>query len=1098
LRQLALALLAVIGLLGLGGSESALGADVPYEYDPALSLTGGCGISKVDPIADPGCPDKHPPNPFANPRAIAVAPSGYVYVVSYGALEGSDGRIDVFSPDGVFIAEIEDSFGPKSVAVDSKGNVYVVDQTPGTNAEISRYSPTVYKPEEGEIEYGNPRVSIATTASSFNGGVAVDASNDHVFAAQSFSIVEYGSAAENNALLDTVSSEKIAEATFVAVDSQRRRLYASSCPTGDVTKCWILVLNADDPREVLAEVEGPNPPSERFVSAKGWMSIAVDEETGEFFVGDLELSKKVFQIDADYELISTLELDPALFEGGEPLQIAVSNAPGAANHHYLFVPSLKNRALAYNPPNEQPPVVRLASVAALGETEAELQAKINPSGGTASYSFQLTTQEAYEEAGSSFSGVPVVQGGAISPSSLDAEVSTVASGLTPGVGYRFRVFAQNAAGSDEEEATFTTYADAPLGDDCVNAHSRTGYSALLPDCRAYELVTPSDTNGLAPHGIEGNGDAMPDAMVAPTGDAISFFTSGGVLPGTEGAGGLNGDRYRVARTPLGWVTESASPSGSQSTLPSPESTSPDQGFAFWLAGGEGSALIDGVASYVRYPDGRLELVGRGREGTDSWAEGKLITAGASHIVFQTQNLLHVPIQLEPDAPPTGTTAVYDRTSDEVTHVVSLLPGDVTPASDKDATFVGASPDGEGIAFTIGTTLYLRVENSETFEIGDGLTFLGVSEGGGRIFYARAGDIYAFDTEANAETPFTQVGNAIPVNVAESGRRAYFVSTSSIAGSGENPNGDIAKKGKQNLYLSEEGEIRFVATVTARDVEGEDGSTGKVDGLGLWALAIREGNPTRDPSRANRDGSVLLFQSRANLDEYDPGGSPQVYRYDTDSNRLHCLSCVPTGLAAAGGATLQVLRTDEDVSPPLGHSTAVSNLAAGGDRAFFQSAEALVSYDNNRAEDVYQWEEEGMGSCTRAGGCVYLITSGRSARPSYLYGVSASGRDVFFTTTDVLTDSDAGDMVSIYDARGGGGFGTPVVASCEGDGCRPDITQAPSLTMPNSGARRSAANAARRRCGKGMRRVRRHGKVRCLKKRRKSHRAEAGARKGVGK
>ena len=1089
-------------LFGLLGATQALAAEEsPYEFDPELSLTGGCTTSKADEVPDPGCPEKKPPKPFVKPTAIAIDPFGNEYVTNYGKEEGKDGRIDVFSPEGVFITEIKDEFGPKSVAVDSKGNVYVFDQAPGNPAEFARFTPTVYKPAEGKIEYGNPRKVIATDPSPANGGVAVDASDDHVFFDGSSYIREYSSAEAGNELLATITNERLKSSIFVAVDAQRRRLYASSCPNGDIAECWILVFNADEPYELLEEVEGPNS-EEIFASHKGWISIAVDEEAGDFFVGDLELSNNVYQFNEDYELVSTLELPSSLFEGGEAMQVAVSNAPdGTRNHRYLFVPSLKNRALAFSPPKERPPLVEGATAAGISENEAELRATIKPRGGVTSYVIEYLSQQGYEEAGNSFAGAQVVGEGTIQPAEQEAEVKAAISGLEPETAYRFRVFAENEAGEDEEEATFTTYSDAATSNACPNQEVRLAYSALLPDCRAYELVTPADTNGRPPRGVGFAGDRFNTVEASPAGEAVSFDTEGGVIPGTEGTGSFNGTLYRTTRTTSGWTTESAGPTGAETTSANEGSTSPDQGYSFWTATREGSAVVEGEDThYVRYPDGHSALVGRGSLGTDPRAVGKVITENGTHIVFQTRGINgKKPTQLEPDAPPTGTTAVYDRTADEVTHVVSLLPGNETPEVGENALYVGASHDGEGIAFKIGSKLYLRVANATTYKIGDGVKFAGISDGGSRIFYVEGGNLFALDTESEEATPFTNTGNAIPVNVSSDGTRAYFVSTTAIEGSGENPNGASAEAGQQNLYLSEEGAIRFVATVTKRDVEGEPRSDGQVDGLGLWTLALEtEGAPlSKDPSRTTPDGSVLLFSSRADLTGYDPEGAPELYGYDSAGNRLHCISCIPTKTPATDGASLESVAPTQDTPGPFSGAGYTPNLRADGKRAIFQSTEALVSYDNDGVQDVYEWEEQGQGSCTQPGGCVYLISSGHSTAVNYLYGLSASGNDIFFVTADVLVGGDD-DTVSIYDARVNGGFAEVSKEECEGEGCKPDLTQPPPIVEPGTpalGADDNVPPPPTKHCPKGKRKVKRHGEVVCVKKHHRKHHAN---KKGASK
>lgn len=1086
----------------------------PYELNPDLSLTGNCSTSAVDPVPDPSCPYSPPPagpsGRFNEPRSVAIDAYGNEYVASNDN-GGEKGRIDVFDDEGRFITELSDPRGPKSVAVDRQGNLYVSE---GEN-EIARYSPTApYEPSAGKIEYDeSSRQVISSYSAGIASGLAIDFSNDHLYVdffegSEGSTIDEYSSATEGNKLLGTVSNDKLGSwSTWVAVDAQRRRLYASYCKDAD-KECGVLVFDADAPYTLLEEIDGSNTPAGKFESSKGWLSIAVDEETGDFFIDDLEATDDVYQFNEEFEFVSKLTL--SAFQGGDALQIAVSNSPlnaEAVNRRFLFVPVLLSgsRVLAFEPPGELPPKVLEASVVNISETEAEVQATIDPEGGDTSYVIEYVTQETFEEEG--FNAARIVGEGTVPGESLPTQVGANIAGLTPGASYRVRILAENEAGEAEPvtELAFTTYFDAPTTSEapCPNHDFRIGFSAILPDCRAYELVTPPDTNGRPVRGASFAGDQFSREQSTPTGDIVSFLIEGGVLPGTQGVGGLEGDAYKAVRGPSGWGTESAGPSGTEASVVQPGAVSSDQGHSFWLGRGEGSAVIEGKEShYIRYPDGHSELIGRGSLGTDPGAVGRFITEGGTHIIFQTRNLNPaVAQQLEPNAPPTGTFAVYDRTADEVTHVVSLLPGDITPLAGEDAIYLGASPDGNGIAFEVDGILYLRKDNAVTYEIGENVEFAGVSDGGARIFYVEAGDLYAFDTASEEAIAFSTTGNVIPVNVAPHGTRAYFVSPSVLGG--ENPNGAVAQGGKQNLYLSEEGDISFVGTVTLRDVEGEASAQvgTDFDGLGLWTEAIEQ--PVRDPSRLTPDGTVLLFQSRANLDGYDPDGFAQIYRFDSVAGRLDCISCVPTRVPASGGASLATSSAVQGsrTEAPSSFFGFVANLRADGKRAFFESKEPLVSYDTDEVQDVYEWEEEGVGSCTRAGGCIYLISSGRSARDNYLFGHSDSGDDVFFTTSDILTNFDSGNTISVYDARVGGGFPEASKEACSGEGCHPEPPPPPAVMTPGRagpGDGNHTSPRKPRQCPKGKRKVKRHGKVRCVKKHRKQHQRKAGAKRRAAK
>jgi hypothetical protein len=1080
-------------------------------FDPVLSLTGGCGTSPVDPVEDPGCPGNPGPpgGTFSFPTSVVSDSYGNIYVASRGQVAaGTQGRIDIFDSSGFFITEIVDPAGPSSMAIDTDGVLYVANAPESQQTveeRVVRYIPTVYEPATGEIAYGNPPEILIPRNFNIFIGLAVNPTNNHLFLNYEGHIIEYGSAAEENKVLeDPVAEVHDPFGGGLALDIANNRIYAAD--SGSVA-----VFELTDPHTRLLTLDGSNTPAGKF--APGPLSIAVDEGTGHVFVYNGE-AKKVYEFTKEGDYVGTIEHSFQYVYGSE---IFVDNGPhspnGALNPkgRYLFVPSHPSgtgHSFAFGPPSQCAPEVESVSFADATETEAELRSTIEPCSLGTTYSFEYTTQESFEAQG--FAGAVLAGAGQIPAGAAPVDVAAAAGSLSPGTLYRFRVIATNSEGSDELEGSFRTYPSSLVdGATCPNQAFSVGFSAALPDCRAYELVTPPDTNGRSPIGVGHLGSYFATREASPSGNAVSFQIEGGAFPEThEGTGSFAGDPYLSTRGPEGWSTSYVGPTALESPAVLPGSTSPDQGYSFWTMSSEsGTAALEGrPTSYVRYPDGHSAPVGRGSLGIDPEAQGKLISPDGSHIIFKSANFpipgsFHKAVQLEPNAPPTGTEAIYDRTADEVTHVVSLLPGDKTPASGQNAEYEGASLDGRGVAFSIDSTLYLRYDNEETYEIGKDLTFAGVAEGGGRIFYVAGGNLEAFDVASGKVISFSTSGNVIPVNVSADGTAAYFVSTS-VLSSKANPSGAKAKAGQQNLYLSREGAISFVGTVTERDVVGDSSGNEAVEGLGLWTTAVgpsQYGGPGRlaeDPSRTTPDGSVILFESRASLTGYDTEGHTQVYRYDAGSGELTCLSCNPVGLPPTGSASLQSLTQQIGEAAPFSSFAVVANLRPDGKRAFFQSTEGLVPRDTDQLQDVYEWEAAGVGSCGLAGGCIYLISSGHSARPDYLYAVSDSGDDVFFRSSDLLVASDRNETPSLYDARVNGGFPEPAEETCEGEGCHLDIPAAPSLSTPQTGPIGGRSKA----CPRGKRKVRRHGKVRCVKKHRKHHRHhKSGTRKkGAGR
>ncbi|MGN6203258.1 MAG: hypothetical protein ACTHNY_12770 [Solirubrobacterales bacterium] len=1101
-----LLLLCLFALIGPLKAEAAI---EQHLFDPTLSLTGSCETEKSDEVPDPWCPG--PPGPsatFENPN-ITVDSFGNMYVSSH-VEGGTGGRVDVFSPSGDFITEV-DVPGARTLAVDSEGNLYVNQLQNVLNGlhQVVLFRPTgTYDPMAGQISYADPgeiiiehEGSSAPCSEHSAGGIvglAVDPVTNHLFVTSGGKCVaEWSSAKEGPVLLDsTIGSTALSAGTvFVAVDHANDRLYVSEVGPAE-TGTVIEVFELKAPHTYLGSIDGHSTANGKLLAPFGQDTLAVDETSGNLFVSELVRTPVVYEfgmgLGSDEELLNTYKYFG--FKGAPVpgLQIAVDNSLSSPNRRTFFIPSVAEGKLhhtfAFRFSSVDAPEVESVTASGIAETEAVLGALVNPNGGQTTYRIEYTTKS------SGFDGATVAAEGTLAAGIATVPVSAAITGLSPGIVYRFRVVAQNEIAASEVEGSFRTYSSPLLGGPCANDALRIGPSASLPDCRAYELVTPPDTGGRTPRGAGDGGRYFPQLHASPDGSKASFRIEGGAIPGFEAAGSGDGDDYLARRDSDGWTTELVSPTGTEAPKPTPGGFSTDQEHSFWGENNRGENGKEGffLNPYIHYPDGHSEPVGRGSLGVDREVQAKLIGPNGSHILFIGGNN---PLQLEPNAPPSGTRAIYDRTPDEVTHVVSLLPGDVTPAPGEDADWVGVSLDGAGVAFRLkgSSMLYLRQNNDKTYEIGEGLTYAGLAEGGGRIFYLNGGNLFAYDTATEAAIQFSTGGDATPVNISADGSTAYFISPDVLT-TKANPNGAHAKATEDNLYVSRGGQVSFVGTVESEDVEEELGGGFKA-GLGQWIKSL-ESLPATETSRTTPNGGALLFESRAPLAGYDPDGHTEIYRYD--GGTLSCLSCIPTGTAASSDASLQSL---PGRIPGLNFGVLrdrLLNLSSDGRRAFFQSYEPLVAADVDGKLDVYEWEAQGTGSCTEAGGCVYLISSPRSERDEDLFAASESGNDVFFRSGDLLTGDDADATTSIYDARVGGGFPEAETASpCQGEGCHPAPTPQPSL--PSAATSFPAAgNLPHRRCAKGKRLVRRHGRARCVKKHRhRRHHHRHATSKGRG-
>ena len=172
-----------------------------HSFDAALSLEGSC--IGGDGVRDPGCPGGvHPPQAFNDTCGVAVDRHGNIYVAS-GAIGGTgkEGRIDIFNADGEFLTEIKNEHQPCDLAVDSQGNLYAT-QFESENKDVTLFEPASYPP-------GAEEKYTATTV--FDGpphpdcraawGVAVDPTDDHLYAALSCMVTEFASAAEGSGVV---------------------------------------------------------------------------------------------------------------------------------------------------------------------------------------------------------------------------------------------------------------------------------------------------------------------------------------------------------------------------------------------------------------------------------------------------------------------------------------------------------------------------------------------------------------------------------------------------------------------------------------------------------------------------------------------------------------------------------------------------------------------------------------------------------------------------------------------------------------------------------------------------------------------------------
>lgn len=674
-------------------------------------------------------------------------------------------------------------------------------------------------------------------------------------------------------------------------------------------------------------------------------------------------------------------------------------------------------------------------------------------------------------------------------------------------------------------------------DPCPNAEYRKGVSALLPDCRAYEQVSPTDKNGFDVESIGEYGGTRRGTVswgaagpATANGDAAAFTSPGAFA--SSPFGGVGRLQYLARRDGRNWHTRGITP------RPTPSFVAVDVerfnlDMSKSLVQTNGALTADPIVGLGNYylrdnETGSIDLLARVLEGgTFGTIAG--VSRDLDHLVVATANALTA----EPGQPATAS-KVYEIV-DGRARLVSRQPGtgepfqeDAFPGNQYEPSEGMVSDDGRHIFFRVGNMLYRRTDGTTTVlaapskrtspdPIGP-KTFQYATGDGNRLLFtsserltedANTGtDLYRYDFAADelinltAGTPGADDGGAQGVvDASEDARRVYFTATGALAP------GAVA--GQPNLYLrdddgSADGVTRLVATLDATASASANGGETPVDERN-WRWA-----PWKT-AQATPDGSVLVFQSRAPLMGFDPRQAPgssscdyadapsegqpcsQVYVYDADADGgagdLVCASCSSNGRPA-----------DYTYLPTLDEGLGTDRprmVSDDGDRVSFTSPDALVSRDANGRYDTYIWERQ-SGPGAPLAGAVSLLSSGTSSDDSYAAGMSADGGDAFMRTRDRLVPQDGDTLADLYTARVGGGLvGQHTRPSpCEGDPCQGQPDRAPvgrevasaELTGPTNAALRGRARlrvmgfARAARVGRGGRielrvRVTRPGRVR---------------------
>ena len=727
----------------------------------------------------------------------------------------------------------------------------------------------------------------------------------------------------------------------------------------------------------------------------------------------------------------------------------------------------------------------------VGPTSAVLHVRINPVGYDTKYTFEYGTTPSY---GQSLPPLMGDLGSGTEPIELTQRIEDLES-----VTYHFRVVAENKWGRAASDDTTFDYTP-PL---CPNDHVRqqTG-SSYLPDCRAYELVSPGaagavllfpshgalETESGDPYGTGATGEVVSYSVNRGFADShFGFFGGAGAMTGLNPPTSLN-DMYLSTRTITGWVTTVPGLSGSEGFETGQKECSESMDlcidrreremFGFPLE--FGPYLFTRTGEKLRQLPTNLAVIPGGRE----FQGQERMSGDFSHFVFgSAEHPKNGPCCSQPKVPavafaPGGQTSgmgsLYDNDiAAKTVSLISKLPGGGPLPEDVPTEagiqIPGVSPDGSHILMQTPAAggrshLYMRVGGGfgVTYDVskGEAVTPIGMTRDGSKVFFTTSAHLSPADTdssedlymwgEATDTVALLSQGNGNGNTDACSAGWTSGCSVKPLTPEYAHPNGNravSAPSAMDDLFAEVNGDVYFYSPEI---LDGTRPGIRNLRNLYVYRNGAVHLAATLDPgTEINRmqispDGRHAAMVTTSQLTSYDNRGFREMYTYEPETERITCVSCNPSG------------------APPTGEVVASQGgrFMANDGRAFFTTPDALVPRDRDgKILDVYEYVDgrpqlisSGLGSRDYTGGSETLSLL---LQPQHtgLEAVSRDGSDVFFSTFDTLVSEDHnGEFVKFYDARTAGGFpNDPEPAPCAAaDECHSEGSSVPPPAVAATG------------------------------------------------
>jgi hypothetical protein len=761
-----------------------------------------------------------------------------------------------------------------------------------------------------------------------------------------------------------------------------------------------------------------------------------------------------------------------------------------------------------------PPAVTTEPAEDVGLTHASLQGLIQPNGSATTYHFDYGTTTNYDQR------IPVAQDGDAGSGTVVEAVANPVYGLQPGTTYHYRLVATNDGGTTTGVDQIFTTATSAQPSSCPNGQFRRGRAAELPNCRAWELVSPPDKQG---------GDVVPrnERIHAAVRETPSLpmavgFTS---LEGFRDVQGISITSEYVAQRTLqpdtnGWTTHATTPpqqpGNISATLVGDADPHYEGDFSADLTHAVFSAFspLTDAANVADVPNLYLRNDLR-TPGFGSWtlltnatsplspslmfANFADASADFSHVIFESFQ------SLTPEVPPCTPVAqqgggpcsphLYEAVNG-VVRLAGVLPdGSAAPSSvagqGVNLSVSGAhfayhtiSDNGRRIFFSDPSSgnLYLRTDGATTVQINapedhgpDGIldpgqsTFADASGDGSRAFFTGGGHLYMYSVQADGaghhltrldvgtESQDAATATAIgAIGVSDDGRYVYFIEAGQLV------SGKPVLGSHRGIYVwhDESGTPRM-------DYVGElaDAFDATQNLNSAWVAWPPVARVTPDGGHllfAATDGSGLTGYDQTSSCVNDGGfdgqfGCTQLYEYSVRGD-------------GPDHAHLHCATCDPSGAPATGDATdVVQDTADGGGLVFPTNHESHALSDDGRFVFFHTNEalvpqdvngRQDVYEYDLAEGSIHLLSGGTDNADSYFADASADGRDAFFTTRSQLVGWDQDTARDLYDARVNGGVPDPVpgLLPCTDSACRGTLRALTTGPAPGTATAQGTGNA----------------------------------------